>query len=123
LNRTGNITLATIVGVLSFENSIVELELTGTQLINSTGNLLVGGMTTIGGYFLSNGTAIHADSMYQVLTTDYLYSREDYNFSMYDPDPYNTSIHYRQPVIDWIHSLQTSTTDPLNNYLDNTPRR
>ena len=87
------------------------------------GESMVDVMTTIDGYFLSDGTAIHSDSIYQVLTTDYLYSRDDLNFSMYDPDPYNTSIHYRQPVIDWIQSLQTSSTDPLNNYLDNIPRR
>ncbi|UCE06594.1 MAG: bifunctional metallophosphatase/5'-nucleotidase [bacterium] len=119
----GNITMGTIVGVLPFENMIVQLELTGTQLIDCIGNLIVGGMTTIGGYQLSDGTPIHPDSMYNVLTTDYLYARSDYNFHLYDADPYNTSIHYRQPVIDWIKSLNTSAGDPLDQYLDPDPRR
>jgi len=35
----------------------------------------------------------------------------------------NTSVHYRQPLIDWIKSLNTSVSDPLNNYLDHNPRR
>jgi 2',3'-cyclic-nucleotide 2'-phosphodiesterase (5'-nucleotidase family) len=119
----GDITLETIVGVLPFENSILELRLTGTQLIECIGFLEVGGMTTIGGYFLADGTPIQGDSTYKVLTTDYLYARDDNLFSTYDPNPYDTSIHYRQPVIDWIQSLNSSAQNPVNNHLNNTPRR
>jgi 2',3'-cyclic-nucleotide 2'-phosphodiesterase (5'-nucleotidase family) len=119
----GNITLETIVGVLPFENTIVKLELTGQQLINAANYLLVGGMTTIGGYQLSDGTSIKTDITYNVLTTDYLYSRPDYSFQYDDTTPYETSVHYRQPVIDWIKSLNTSIDNPLNNYLDSTPRK
>ncbi len=119
----GDITLATMVGVLPFENTIVELDLTGQQIMDGVQNLVVGGMTTINGFRLSDGNAIHPDSTYSVLTTDYLYSRPDYNFQYDDPDPYRTGVQYRQPVIDWIESLNTSAVDPLNNYLDNNPRR
>jgi 5'-nucleotidase/UDP-sugar diphosphatase len=119
----GNITFGTIVGVLPFENNIVELELTGTQLIDCVDGLVMGGMTSIGGYKLSDGTPIYPDTIYQVLTTDYLYSRTDHNFHLYDSEPYNTSIHFRQPVIDWIKSLNTSTVNPLDQYLDTNPRR
>lgn len=118
---SGEITLATIVSVLPFENTIVEIELSGTQVINCIQNrsdLVVGGMTTIDGFFHSDGTPLVADSIYHVLTTDYLYSIDHYLFNQYDPTPYYTAIHYRQPVIDWIQSLQTSVSDPLNNYLD-----
>lgn len=118
----GNITLGTIVGVLPFENNIIELELTGSQIIDVTNNLLVGGMTRNGDYKLADGTPLEADKSYRVLTTDYLYARSDYNFFVYDPEPYNTSIHYRQPVIDWIKSLNTSSSNPLDRYLDNDPR-
>jgi 2',3'-cyclic-nucleotide 2'-phosphodiesterase (5'-nucleotidase family) len=119
----GDITLETIVGVLPFENSILELKLTGAQLIECIGYFEVGGMTTIGGYFLSDGTPIHGDSVYHVLTTDYLYARDDNLFSTYDPNPYDTSIHYRQPVIDWITSLNSTLQNPVNDHLDATPRR
>jgi 2',3'-cyclic-nucleotide 2'-phosphodiesterase (5'-nucleotidase family) len=118
----GNITFGTIVGVLPFEDDIFEVELTGAQLIECIRDLVVGGMTTIGGYQLSNGTPIRPGTTYKVLTIDYLYSRSDYCFQYYDPFPYNTSIHYRQPVIDWIRSLNTSAANPLDNYLDHTPR-
>jgi 5'-nucleotidase / UDP-sugar diphosphatase len=117
----GDVTLGTIVGVLPFENNIIELQLTGTQIKDVTGNLIVGGMTRYG-YKLSDGTAIDDNQTYRVLTTDYLYARSDYNFSIYDANPYYTSILYRQPTIDWIKSLNTSAANPLDLYLDHTPR-
>ena len=120
---SGEITLATIVGLLPFENTIVQLELTGQQLVDGIDNLVMGGMTTINGYRLSDGTPIQMDTTYSVLTTDYLYARPDYSFQYNDPDPYQTAIHYRQPVIDWIRSLDTSPGNPLNDYLDYNPRR
>ena len=119
----GDITLATLVGVLPFENTIVELELTGQQLMNDVADLIMGGMSMNNGFRLSDGTAIHPDSTYIVLTTDYLYSRTDYNFQYDDPVPYLSGVNFRQPAIDWILSLNTSASDPLNNYLDYNPRR
>jgi 5'-nucleotidase/UDP-sugar diphosphatase len=119
----GDITFGTIVGVLPFENDIVEVELTGAQLVECTGDLVMGGMTTIGGFQLTDGTPIDPGQTYKVSTIDFLYSSPDYCFQYYDLEPYNTSIHYRQPVIDWIRSLNTSPANPLDNYLDHTPRR
>lgn len=119
----GDITVGTIVGVLPFENEMVQLELTGAQIVDCVEDLIMGGMTTIGGYKLADGTPIDAGTTYIVLTTDYLYSRTDYCFQYNDASPYRTSIHYRQPMIDWIKSLNTSQADPLDNYLDHTPRR
>ena len=124
---SGDITKETIIGVLPFQNNIIELQLTGSELIYCTGygDMIVGGMTTIGGYFLSSGTEIDNNTTYSVLTTDYLYARNDYRFpfSEYDTNPYYTSMNYHQPTIDWITSLNTSYSNPLDNYLDNTPRR
>jgi len=120
----GDISMATIVGLLPFTNSIIQLELNGGQLINCIEkDIIVGGMTTIGGYKFSDGTPINNNQNYSVFTIDYVYSRDDYKFSLYDPNPYTTSSHYRQPLIDWIKILNTSVSDPLNNYLNSTPRR
>jgi len=118
----GDVSLETIVGLLPFNNSIIQLELTGTELLDCIGNLLLGGMTTIGGNFLSNGSPIEPDIVYTVLTTDYLYSVPATSFSDYDSSPEYTYVHYRQPLIEWIKSLNTSEDNPLNNYLDYTPR-
>ena len=123
----GNITKEVIIGVLPFQNFIIELQLTGAEVINCTGyaDMIYGGMTAIGGYFLLDGTEIDNNTTYSVLTTDYLYARNDYRFPFrqYDPSPYYTSMNYHQPTIDWITSLNTSSSDPLDNYLDNTARR
>ncbi len=126
----GDITKEVIIGVLPFQNFIIELQLTGAEIIHCldyyTGypDMIVGGMTTIGGYFLE-GTEIDNSTTYSVLTTDYLYARNDsrFPFSQYDSNPYYTSMNYHQPTIDWITSLNTSSGNPLDNYLDNTPRR
>lgn len=119
----GNITVETVVGLLPFTNLIYELDLTGAELIDCLDNYLIGGMTTINGYTFLNGSEVHADSTYTVLTTDYLYSLTSNNMSTYDPEPYQTSVSYRQPLIDWMRSLNTSAQDPLENYLDPEPRR
>lgn len=114
----GDITLATVVGLLPFENVIVELELTGAEVKECINNLIFGGMTTVGGYFLSDGTPIDDETVYKVLTTDYLYSLTSINFAIYDDSPYITAVHFRQPLIDWLRSINTTSADPLENYLD-----
>ncbi|HCK99426.1 MAG TPA: hypothetical protein DHW42_04890 [Candidatus Marinimicrobia bacterium] len=119
----GEITLEDIIGVLPFENNIVELDLTGSELIDCMGRFLVGGIASKTNRLLSDGTSIHPDSIYRVLTIDYLYSREDTPFHKYDPDPENTSINYRQPVIDWIKSVNTTADNPLDLYLDHKSRK
>jgi len=119
----GDITVETIVGLLPFENTIYELDLTGAELLDCSRNYLIGGMTTVNGNNLSDGTPIHNDSTYKVLTTDYLYSISSNRMSEYDPDPQYTSINYRQPLIDWLKSLNTSLENPLENYLDYTARK
>jgi 2',3'-cyclic-nucleotide 2'-phosphodiesterase (5'-nucleotidase family) len=119
----GNISLETLVGVLPFENTIIQMDLTGSQLKQSIRYLLMGGITTSGDTLFLDGSHIYNDSLYRVLTNSYLYSRTDYPFQNFDPDAYDTGINYRQPVIDWIMSLGTTSSDPLNNYLDTVPRR
>jgi len=115
--------LESIVGVLPFENTLYELKLTGSELIDCIDNYIVGGMTTIGGYRLSDGSTISPTQIYSVLTTDYLYSLSNSKFAQYDDNPYNTSITYMQPTIEWIKSLNTTAQNPLNNYLDFTARK
>jgi 2',3'-cyclic-nucleotide 2'-phosphodiesterase (5'-nucleotidase family) len=118
----GNITLASIVGLLPFTNTLYEVNLTGKQVIECVGNLVIGGMTTVGGYFLADGSPIDINKVYSVLTTDYLYSQPNSKFAQYDLQPYNTSISYMQPTVDWILSKNTNAQNPINNFLDHTAR-
>jgi 2',3'-cyclic-nucleotide 2'-phosphodiesterase (5'-nucleotidase family) len=121
--EAGEITKGDIVGVLPFDNNILELRLTGQEVIDCLQNHVVAGMTTSQGYRHSDGTAFNRDSVYSVLTTDYLYIQEDNFFQAYDPDPYYTEMNYHQPTVDYILSLNTDSSNPLDNYLDYTPRR
>lgn len=118
----GQITIGTVVGILPFDNDIYELKLTGDQLINSLNpSLFTGGMTRAGGYYLSDGTEINSSATYSVLITDYMYQSYP-DFGNYDPSPYMTNVNFRQPLIDYLKSLKTTSANPLNNFLDTVSR-
>lgn len=119
----GDITLESVVGILPFPNTILELELTGTELLDCLGNNIVGGMSTVNGNKLANGSPIIATTTYKILTTDYLYFQENSKFAQYDPEPIYTTVTYAQPTINFIKSMNTSSTNPIKNYLDYTARR
>jgi 2',3'-cyclic-nucleotide 2'-phosphodiesterase (5'-nucleotidase family) len=117
----GEITLETLIGVLPFNNVLIDVELTGAELIRNIEccGPVAGGMTTAGRHTLSDGTPVDPDVTYHVLVNDFMYAGGDgFKFGEQDPDAYNTSIDWRQPVIDWISSLNTSPDDPLDPYLD-----
>lgn len=118
----GAITLETIVGLLPFENTLIALELTGSELLEVADGLLMGGMQTANGNTLMDGTPIESNSTYTLITTDYLYSLSNNNLSRYDDTPTYTNITYRQPLIDWLKSINTTPADPLRNYLDDNRR-
>lgn len=120
----GDISKGAIVGVLPFQNTLVELELTGAELVDCLrSSTIMAGISTVGGYFHSDGTPLKMDSLYHVLTTDYLYARGDYNYSQYDQTPYNTGINYHQPTVSFLESLATTAENPLDAHLDHTSRR
>ncbi len=120
----GEITRGTIIGMLPFQNNLLALELTGSQVVASLRRgTIVAGMTTVGGFFHSDGSPMKMDSVYTILTTDYLYAREDYPYAADDPDPILTGINYHQPTIEYLEFLNTTNSNPLNQVLDPAPRR
>ena len=50
------------------------------------------------------------------------YGGDGYLFSEHNPDGYDTGIHWREPVIEWIIAHQTSPECPLESLLDDTKR-
>lgn len=121
----GEITLADVVGVLPFDNTLVDVEMTGAQIIASYehGKPAIAGMTARGGYKLSDGTPIDRNATYHVLINDFMYAGADgFKFDAYDPDAYFTGIDWRQPVIDWIIEQKSSVDRPLDNVLDSKTR-
>ncbi len=119
----GEITLETMVGLLPFENQIIEIEMNGAEMQQWAGNFIHAGLRGGNPFIFADSSAIIDNQIYPVLTTDYLYARDDRPFQYLDPAPYFTAVHYRQPVIDWIKSLNTSSGNPLENYLDAVGRK
>lgn len=123
----GDITLADVVGVLPFDNYLIDVELTGAQLIESvkhgTRSPAIGGMTTKGGYRLANGSTIDPSITYHILINNYMYDGGDgYKFAEYDPYAYETGIDWRQPVIDWIIDQKSNRENPLESAIDSAQR-
>lgn len=117
----GEITFADVVGVLPFNNVLVQVELSGEELLRvlARGDAIVGGARLgIGEWILDEtGQPIARDDVYQVLVNDFMYAGGD-GFDLlatYDPDAYNTAIDWRQPVIDWILAQESSPEAPLDD--------
>jgi len=122
----GEITMAAIVGVMPFNNVLVDVKMTGVQLERvlaaGRGDPPVGGIHLQEGQWILNKTdlPIEPDSIYSVLVNDFMYAGGD-NLTMlaeYDPDAYNTSISWRQPVIDWIAAQGSTVDKPLDELID-----
>jgi 2',3'-cyclic-nucleotide 2'-phosphodiesterase (5'-nucleotidase family) len=116
----GEITLGDIVGVMPFDNTIIEVQLTGADLLKTIiegGRPVIGGMQWTGQAWVltATGEPIEADAEYSVLVNSFMYAGGDgYDiFAQADPDAYDTGIQYRQPLIDWIIDQQSNPSKPL----------
>ncbi len=47
---------------------------------------------------------------------------DGYLFGAQDPEGYDTSIHWRQPLVDYLESLATKPESPLEDFVDDDPR-
>jgi 2',3'-cyclic-nucleotide 2'-phosphodiesterase (5'-nucleotidase family) len=136
----GDFTLEAMVGLLPFINTLVTIQLTGAELElvlrDRVHNCLplqgcgpaVGGMTFVDqgadlAITLMGAVPFDPATTYTVLITDYLYyGGAGYDFASYDPAPIEVATHFRDPVVSWTQALQTSASDPLENYIDSVPR-
>ena len=121
----GEITIADVIGVMPFDNVIVELLLTGEQLEavlrGREENTAIGGMARQSGRWVldETGQPLEAGSVYSVLVNDFMYAGGDgYLFAEYDPFGYDTSLNWRQPVIDWITAQGSNPANPLDGALE-----
>ncbi|MDF1565472.1 MAG: bifunctional UDP-sugar hydrolase/5'-nucleotidase [Deltaproteobacteria bacterium] len=126
----GPITLADVVAVLPFENSLVVTEISGAELLE---NLACCGGAVAGLTYelqegeirarLSDGSPLDPGARYRVLINSFMYGGGDgYLFGKQDPDAEDTSIHWRDPVIGWIQRAQTSKEKPLEQLLEDRTR-
>ncbi|MFK7805590.1 MAG: bifunctional UDP-sugar hydrolase/5'-nucleotidase [Anaerolineae bacterium] len=106
----GDVTQGTIINVFPFSNVVVEVDLTGQEVLRILGrrsnDLAIGGVELSGGQwrFKSTGAEIDTAETYTVLVNDFMFAGGD-GYEMLaeqDPDGYNTAVDWRQPLIDWI---------------------
>jgi 2',3'-cyclic-nucleotide 2'-phosphodiesterase (5'-nucleotidase family) len=118
----GEITLADVIGVMPFDNTLILLELTGSEFLEvmepHIGSTIVAGAKYQKGdwYLVYNNEKISPDQTYQVLVNSFMYAGgDDYRFYDYDKDGYDTSTDWRTPVIDWIIEQDSSESVPIDD--------
>lgn len=121
----GEITLADVIGVFPFDNQIYQLEVEGRDILDAlqktSSDITIGGLRFGPGdeiTVVSTGKRLDPDAPYHLLVTDYMYHNSKYPFMEYDSDPYETSVHWRQPVIDWIKVQHSSVENPIEGRID-----
>jgi len=120
----GEITVASIWGLLPTPNELVEVDLTGAQLIEliESRRPLAAGLSNGSEYRLRTGQPIELDAVYQVLVSDSLYTGGNYyELFRLDPDPAYLNLDWRLPAIEWIRSLGTSRARPIAELLTGPP--
>lgn len=116
----GPLTFADVVGVLPFNNVLVDVSLSGEQLVQvlSFRAADVAGARRQGNQWLLDGDRpIEPAGRYRLITTDFLYAGGD-GYEMlarFDPAAYNTAVDWRQPLIDWITAQESDEARPLDD--------
>ena len=117
----GEISPGVIIGLLSTTNELVEVRITGGQLIETIKSrhpLMAGIIEHQDGYRLASGGTIDLDATYRILVPEALYAGGNYyEFFKFDPEPTYTGIDWRQPTIDWIRSVGSNEREPINSFL------
>lgn len=117
---SGDITSGTVIGTLPMENQIVDVVLTGKQVVEiiETRQPILGGVSVYEDFRLRDGLPLQSDGFYHVLMPDSLYNGGNYYpIKGYQPRIEHTGIDWRVPVVDWIATLHTSRSDPLEDHL------
>ena len=116
----GDINPATIIGLLSTTNELVEVELFGSELVETIERHqpLASGIVEEEGAWMIGGEALDPDARYKVLVPEALYwGGWYYEFFKFDPEPTFTGIDWRQPALDWIREAGSSPDNPINDLL------
>jgi 2',3'-cyclic-nucleotide 2'-phosphodiesterase (5'-nucleotidase family) len=119
---SGDVTLADITSIFPFNDVLVDVALTGDQLDQvihvASFSTAIGGIHLKNGrwVFNSNDAPLDPQATYHVLVNDFMYAGGDsYKLlAKFDPHAYNTSIDWRQPIIDWIKMQNSSPDHPLD---------
>lgn len=121
----GDITIASIMGILPFENNLVMMEVRGDSLKKLIKEFkpYIYGVNLNENYELEDGGNLQDDELYKVLTIDYLYNKGDNcRISEYSNLIEMTDVNFRIPLINYIKSLDSDSNHPIDKHLDNLKR-
>jgi 5'-nucleotidase/UDP-sugar diphosphatase len=118
----GEIAPASVIGMLATDDVLMEVELTGAQLLKiiKGHRPLVGGLVEAkAGYVFPDGQPLDPQAVYRVLVPDDIYlGCQDYPFSKVALSARDTGLSWRDPVFAWVQAQKTSWINPLENFLD-----
>ncbi len=117
----GEVSEATVIGLLSTNNILVRIELTGEELVQvlKRHRPLAAGITEDAeGYRMRDGSPLDPAASYTVLLPDTLYlGGNSYRVADFDPSPTPTGIDWRAPTLDLLRSLGSDRQHPLDELL------
>jgi len=117
--RSGEITMSDIISILPFDNTVVQIEISGREIENilagTAHNMAIGGLIHRSDRWelSKNGEPLVSNDTYIVLINSFMYARNSL-FGSLDPNGYDTSILYRQPLINWILDQDSDIDHPLD---------
>lgn len=119
----GDLTLSKLISVMPFDNVLIDVHLTGEEVLKVLTSHVdypaTGGIHHAGSQWVldATGEPLDMQATYSVLVNDFMYAGGDHYdmLAAFDPDAYNTSIDWRQPVIDWILQQNSSPDNPLDS--------
>jgi hypothetical protein len=117
----GEITPASVIGMLAPEDVLIDVELSGSRLVEIIKDYqpLVGGLLERDGYVFLDGQPLDLEAAYHVLVPDDLYAGcQGYPFAQVALSARDTGIGWREPVTTWIKAQKTSWINPLENLLE-----
>ncbi|TNF28329.1 MAG: bifunctional metallophosphatase/5'-nucleotidase [Deltaproteobacteria bacterium] len=134
----GAITRADVVTVLSYDNSIVQVDLTGAEILaqltaavdycDDACFVAVAGIRYGVGaegltVKLADGSPLDVAATYTVLVNNFMYyGGAGFMLDAAGREPLETGLNYRDPPMQWTEAQGTTAESPLDSLLDATPR-
>lgn len=116
----GAITKASVFSMMPFDNSLMLVEVNGADLLDALENkeAVASGAVKEGKTWKVGDKPLDPAGTYKVATVEYLYFGGDgFQLQKADPEPTETGMDWRTPVIEWAQALKSSQKDPLEKRL------
>ena len=108
----GEISIADIIGLMPFNNNLVQLNVSGTNMKDFVSRLSEMNESYIWGGMDAKST-YDPEKTYQLMTNDFLYNLAETQLKKYDANAYLSGVIYREPVITWLKNQNTNPEAPL----------